>query len=125
MQREVLSTVVKRKTATIRYPFQSAVRPQGLRGKMTHSIEKCTGCGICARDCPSTAITMIASTKTKTKKKPEFHLDRCIFCGTCEATCPTKAIEMTTEFELACFDPKSLVVVTQDPAVPEPAEKKP
>jgi formate hydrogenlyase subunit 6/NADH:ubiquinone oxidoreductase subunit I len=67
---------------------------------------------------------MIASTKTKTKKKPEFHLDRCIFCGTCAASCPTKAIEMTTEFELACFDPKTLVVVTEDPAASEPAEKK-
>jgi formate hydrogenlyase subunit 6/NADH:ubiquinone oxidoreductase subunit I len=124
MQQEILSTALRGKTATIRYPFQPAVRPQGLRGKMTHSIEKCTGCGLCARDCPASAITMIASTKTKTKKKPEFRLDRCIFCGTCEANCPTKAIEMTTEFELACFDLKTLVVVTADPPLAETTEKK-
>ncbi len=117
MQGEVLGTVLKRKTATIRYPFQEAVRPERLRGKIEHDIEKCTGCGLCSRDCPATAITMVPSTKTKTKKKPEFRFDRCIFCGTCEAICPTKAITMSTTFELAAFSLKDehLVVVSEDP----------
>ena len=122
MEGEILGTVLRRKTATIRYPFQEAVRPERLRGKIEHDIEKCTGCGLCSRDCPATAITMVESTKTKTKKKPEFRFDRCIFCGTCEAVCPKKAITMSTSFEMAAFDLKdpSLIVVSEDP---EPAEK--
>lgn len=122
MEGEILRTVLKRKTATIRYPFQEAVRPERLRGKIEHDIEKCTGCGLCSRDCPATAITMVESTKTKTKKKPEFRFDRCIWCGTCEAVCPKKAITMSTTFEMAAFDLKdpSLVVVSEDP---EPVEK--
>ena len=122
MQGEILGTVLKRKTATIRYPFQEAVRPERLRGIIEHDIEKCTGCGLCSRDCPATAIEMVESTKTKTNKKPEFRFDRCIFCGTCEAVCPKKAITMTPKFELAAFTLKDdhLFVVSEDP---EPAEK--
>ncbi len=125
MQTEILGTVLRRKTATIRYPFQEAVRPERLRGKIEHDIEKCTGCGLCSRDCPATAITMVESTKTKTKKKPEFRFDRCIFCGTCEAVCPKKAITMSTSFEMAAFDLKdeSLIVVSEDPEPAEQAEE--
>lgn len=121
MQGEILSTVLKRKTVTIRYPFEPPVRPEGLRGKISYDITKCTGCGLCARDCPSTAITMVESKATKTKKKPEFRLDRCIFCGTCEAVCPSKAITLTQEFELATFDKENLFIRTPDP---EAAEKE-
>ncbi|MFW9831179.1 MAG: 4Fe-4S dicluster domain-containing protein, partial [Candidatus Thorarchaeota archaeon] len=106
MEREILGTVFKRKTATIRYPFQEAVRPERLRGRIEHDIEKCTGCGLCSRDCPATAITMVESSKTKTQKKPQFRFDRCIWCGTCEAVCPKKAITMSTTFEMAAFDLK-------------------
>ncbi len=122
MQGEILGTVLRRKSATIRYPFQEAVRPERLRGSIEHDIDKCTGCGLCSRDCPATAIEMVESTKTKTKKKPEFRYDRCIFCGTCEAVCPKKAITMSTKFEMAAFTLKDehLFVVSEDP---EPAEK--
>jgi NADH-quinone oxidoreductase subunit I len=112
---ETLRTIIKGKTATIRYPFEPAIRPDRFRGKMKHDIEKCRGCSLCKKDCPAAAIEMIPSTATKTKKKPQFDLSRCIFCGTCEAHCPAKAIEFTTEFELACFTPKGQIVVSEDP----------
>jgi len=125
MEAEILGTVLRRKTATIRYPFQEAVRPERLRGKIEHDIEKCTGCGLCSRDCPATAIEMVPSTKTKTQKKPEFRFDRCIFCGTCEAVCPKKAITMSTSFEMAAFTLKDehLFVVSEDPEQAEKAEE--
>jgi formate hydrogenlyase subunit 6/NADH:ubiquinone oxidoreductase subunit I len=112
---EALGVVLRGKTVTIRYPFEPAVRPERVRGKMKHDLEKCRGCGLCKKDCPASAIEMIPTTETKTKKKPQFDLARCIFCGTCEAHCPAKAIEFTTEFEMACFTPKGQIVVTEDP----------
>ncbi|MFX1565252.1 MAG: 4Fe-4S binding protein [Promethearchaeota archaeon] len=123
MEGEILGTVLRRKTATIRYPFQEAVRPERLRGQIEYDLEKCTGCGLCSRECPATAIEMVASTKTKTQKKPQFRFDRCIWCGTCEAVCPKKAITMTPKFEMAAFSLKDehLFVVSEDP---EPAESK-
>ncbi len=125
MQGEVLKNVIKRKTATIRYPFEEGIRPERLRGKITHDIEKCTGCGLCSRDCPATAIEMVPSTKTKTKKKPEFNLARCIFCGTCEAHCPVKAITLEPIWEMAAFDVNdpSLTIVSEDPEPEAPKEE--
>jgi formate hydrogenlyase subunit 6/NADH:ubiquinone oxidoreductase subunit I len=104
--------IKKKQRATLMYPFEKAEVMEGSRGKIEHFIEKCTGCGLCARDCPAKAITMIDDTRTKTKKKPEFHYDRCLFCSQCEESCPTKAIKLTTEFELAGTDRSKMVIST-------------
>lgn len=51
-------------------------------------VDKCTGCTICARKCPSGAI--IGS-----KKAPHFIVeDKCIGCGACEEACKFKAIDV-------------------------------
>ena len=44
--------------------------------------EKCTGCGICVKDCPGNALTL----KDK-NQKIEFNKDKCIGCGECVASC--------------------------------------
>jgi len=50
--------------------------------------DKCTGCTLCARNCPTNAII-------GTKKSPHFIVDeKCIGCGTCKETCNFNAIEM-------------------------------
>jgi len=49
-------------------------------------VEKCTGCTICAKKCPTDAI--IGS-----RKVPHFIIDdKCIACGTCEEVCKFDAI---------------------------------
>jgi len=109
----ILREAIKKKhRATVMYPFEKPEVMEDLRGKIEHFIEKCTGCGLCARDCPAKAITMIDDTRTKTKKKPEFHYDRCLFCSQCEESCPTKAIKLTTEYELAGTDRSKMVIST-------------
>jgi len=51
-------------------------------------VDKCTGCTICARKCPTGAI--IGS-----KKAPHFIVeDKCIGCGACEEACKFKAIDV-------------------------------
>ncbi|MCP2239719.1 NADH-quinone oxidoreductase subunit NuoF [Thermoanaerobacterium thermosaccharolyticum] len=48
--------------------------------------EKCKGCGICAKNCPTNAIT------GKVKQPHVIDQDKCIKCGTCMDKCPFDAI---------------------------------
>lgn len=56
---------------------------------ITFSIdeEKCKGCGLCAKNCPVDAITVIE------KKKPvKLDQEKCIKCGTCYDACKFDAV---------------------------------
>ncbi|WP_434644005.1 NADH-quinone oxidoreductase subunit NuoF [Thermoanaerobacterium thermosaccharolyticum] len=48
--------------------------------------EKCKGCGICAKNCPTNAIS------GKVKQPHVIDQDKCIKCGTCMDKCPFDAI---------------------------------
>lgn len=56
-----------------------------------HSVEinkeKCIGCGLCVKDCPSFNIIIKEGKASK-------RFDHCIFCGHCSAICPQNAIEL-------------------------------
>jgi len=52
---------------------------------------KCTGCGICVKDCPADAIQMKASRKAK------INMDECIRCGRCHDNCPQNAVRHDSE----------------------------
>jgi 2-oxoacid:acceptor oxidoreductase delta subunit (pyruvate/2-ketoisovalerate family) len=55
-------------------------------------LEKCIGCGICARICPEGIIEM--KNNKEGKLKPEVDYDYCKGCSVCAAECPVKAIIM-------------------------------
>ena len=55
MLEQVLDSLV-RKPATCRYPYEKAVMPPNFRGKLKFYPEKCIGCRLCMKDCPSGAI---------------------------------------------------------------------
>ena len=113
MAGEVLRHVTK-KACTILYPFEKhqVFMPKGFRGKQKFDIEKCTGCTLCARDCPSGAITMVECSKevTKAGKRPIFDLGLCLFCGQCEESCKFDAVKMTEEYELAGFEKSNMII---------------
>lgn len=48
--------------------------------------DKCKGCGICVKACPSGAIAV-------EEKLAKVDMDKCSLCGACESSCPFKAIE--------------------------------
>ncbi len=51
-------------------------------------VDKCTGCTVCAKKCPTGAII-------GAKKTPHFIVeDKCIGCGTCEEVCNFEAISV-------------------------------
>jgi formate hydrogenlyase subunit 6/NADH:ubiquinone oxidoreductase subunit I len=106
MLREAMNHLFK-KPATIKYPAESANIPDKFRGKLKFYADKCIGCKLCMKDCPSDAIHI---EKVGDTFEAVLDLDKCIYCAQCVDTCPKKALEATTKFELAQIDRKKLRV---------------
>ena len=108
MLKQVLGSIFK-KPATSRYPFVKIAMPKNFRGRIKFYPEKCIGCKLCMRDCPSDAIFI---RKVGEKQfEADIYSSRCIYCAQCVDTCPKKALESTADFELAQLDPTKLKVV--------------
>lgn len=56
-------------------------------GDLELSDMKCQACGICAKNCPTDALTL-------QDDKIEFNNDKCIKCRQCESICPIDAIKI-------------------------------
>jgi formate hydrogenlyase subunit 6/NADH:ubiquinone oxidoreductase subunit I len=107
MIKQVLQSLFK-KPATTKYPFKKSAMPEHYRGKIKFYPERCVGCMMCVKDCPSDAINI---KKVGDKKfEAEFDLAKCIYCAQCVDSCMRKALESTKEFELAVLDKAKLRV---------------
>jgi formate hydrogenlyase subunit 6/NADH:ubiquinone oxidoreductase subunit I len=108
MLRQVLRAIFMR-PATTTYPFTKSPMPEKFRGKIIFHPERCIGCTLCMKDCPSNAIKI---KKVGDKKfVAEIDIGKCIFCAQCVDTCPRKALESTAEFELANLDRNKLKII--------------
>ena len=54
--------------------------------KKFYAEDTCTGCGLCARNCPMQVIVM-------KDKRPVWTEEKCCKCSTCINRCPVKAIQ--------------------------------
>jgi len=68
--------------ATRRYPAEVRARFPGVRGVVELDLDSCVFCGLCARRCPSAALTV-------SREQGSFAIEhlRCIGCGACLDAC--------------------------------------
>lgn len=95
---------VKKGEVKINPPVET---PPGFRGKITYDRDKCIGCQLCTKVCPTDAIEFIPE-----KKKIRIYVNRCTFCAQCTEICPVQCLHMSDEFLLANTDrfSKELIV---------------
>ena len=62
--------------------------------KPVTDLEKCIGCGRCAKVCPESCIAMYDENG---KKRPKTDYDFCKGCGLCASECPVQCIKMELE----------------------------
>lgn len=83
--------------------------PPKFRGKIAYDREKCIGCQLCIKVCPTKAIEFMPE-----EKKIKIFVSRCCFCAQCNDICPVDALSMTDEFMLSSYDKyASELVVTE------------
>jgi ferredoxin len=104
----VVEQITVTKSAPTRYSDGEAVekKPDGEKadeGEKTAETEKtndapskpvavvntgeCFGCGLCAEECPLSAIAMVDGL-------PRVNADACVGCGVCASNCPAGAISV-------------------------------
>ena len=112
-----LARSLLRRPATRRYPFERPATPERLRGALRWSPERCTGCGVCVRDCPAGAIELIVLDKARKRFVLRYHVDRCTFCAQCARTCNFGCLELSSDrWELAAADRQSFTTCYGDAA---------
>jgi formate hydrogenlyase subunit 6/NADH:ubiquinone oxidoreductase subunit I len=101
---------------TERYPFERRQAPERLRSLLHWDRELCTGCGMCATDCPSQAIEMVVFDKKAKSMVFGLHVDRCTFCGQCSFSCKQGSLTLEPDnWELASLDRGDLMIHFGDP----------
>ena len=80
-----------RKPATRLYPFERRAPLGATRGHVKFVADSCSYCTICAKKCPTNAITI-------DRKLKHWQLDsrKCILCSACVDKCPKSCLTMET-----------------------------
>jgi formate hydrogenlyase subunit 6/NADH:ubiquinone oxidoreductase subunit I len=116
MLRDVIGALFK-KPFTQKYPFERTEPPDRLRGKLVWDREKCTGCALCVKDCPSNAIEMVVNDKPNKRFVLRYNMDRCTYCAQCVQNCRFKCLDMSDEqWELAGLRKEPFTVYYGDEA---------
>jgi len=72
-------------------------------GKLELDSAQCSGCGLCALDCPTEALTVQSSEDSDTYQLL-FQHDLCVACGRCIEVCPEQCLRLERILELDNID---------------------
>ena len=101
----MLGDIVKsffKKPFTEKYPFVRQEAPENLRGKLVWDPEKCSGCQLCVKDCPSKALELIVIDKVNKRFVMRYNMDKCTYCAQCVVNCRFNCLSMSDkQWELA------------------------
>ena len=100
--------------ATLMYPVKPAKCTDATRGHMTINIDNCIFCGLCAKKCPTNAISMDRNERTWSIERM-----KCIQCNACATACKKDALVMDPHYTA----PNTVKVV--DTFQGPPKEEKP
>ncbi len=120
------------------HPLRDGTMPMNARNRLYVDMERCDGCGTCARACPVNCIDVELVKVTPGDVIPMFYdgtprktwvtkynidFAKCCFCSLCTEACPTDAVQMTPVFEYSEYDRKNLLYKMASLS-PEEAELK-
>jgi len=103
--------------------------PGRSRGILEMEASLCTGCTMCAKQCPIDCIHVEVEKDEETKQRmlTRFDIDaaKCMFCGLCVDACPSGALRHSHEFEGAMYDVGRLWLrfIDKPQAVAKPPKK--
>ena len=92
MGKVVLRSLFK-KPATLMYPVVPREYTPVTKGHMAIEEEKCIVCGICAKKCPTNAISIDKEARTWSIQRMN-----CIQCNCCAWACPKDALHMEPQY---------------------------
>jgi len=115
------------KPVTLQYPTEKTQRSQRWRGLHRLNVDengnlKCVACGLCAKTCPSEAISIVPyEDEGGTRYPVKFVIDelRCIFCGFCQEACPKEAIVLTKVYDYIDYNRKDFIFYIEKLKNPE------
>ena len=77
-------------------------------GKVKLDSSRCTGCGLCALECPTGALTVSLNKETDVFQMLFKH-GNCVACNRCVEICPEKCLRMERVLELDKMDRQSVL----------------
>ncbi len=105
--------------ATLMYPKIKREYTAVTRGGIENDIGECILCGLCAKRCPTYALSV-------TKETREWVINRlkCCICNLCVEICPVKSLSTMNHYSLPVTDRGAAICERrQEAPVPKSAEQ--